>query len=178
MLLDPMQDKACWDSFELPNNFFHSPHLHPHHTYLCRQRHRQTHTYSTRIHSIRNASLLDIAVHKNWESHIDASHSRQPLVKGERLVRYEVNAVILRVLLPLETTNLSKIVLLFFVKFCSLSFVQCCSRLLQHSMSLAILSCEVLPIFGCVAHSNVQCQCNTRGALGKPSALPPLRKVR
>ena len=28
-------------------------------------------------------------------SHIDASHSRQPLVKGERLVRYEVNAVML-----------------------------------------------------------------------------------
>ena len=38
---------------------------------------------------------LDIAVRKNWESHIDASHSRQPLIKGERLVRYEVNAVIL-----------------------------------------------------------------------------------
>ena len=37
--------------------------------------------------------MLDTAVHKNWESHIDASHSRQPLVKGERLVRYEVNAV-------------------------------------------------------------------------------------
>ena len=30
---------------------------------------------------------------KNCRSHIDASHSRQPLVKGERLVRYEVNAV-------------------------------------------------------------------------------------
>ena len=30
---------------------------------------------------------------KNWRSHIDASHSRQPLVKGERLVRYQVNAV-------------------------------------------------------------------------------------
>ena len=30
---------------------------------------------------------------KNLNSHIDASHSRQPLVKGERLVRYEVNAV-------------------------------------------------------------------------------------
>ena len=30
---------------------------------------------------------------KNSNSHIDASHSRQPLVKGERLVRYEVNAV-------------------------------------------------------------------------------------
>ena len=29
---------------------------------------------------------------KNSNSHIDASHSRQPLVKGERLVRAEVNA--------------------------------------------------------------------------------------
>ena len=37
--------------------------------------------------------VLDIAVRKNWGSHIDASHSRQPLVKGERLVRHEVNAV-------------------------------------------------------------------------------------
>ena len=32
--------------------------------------------------------------HKNCISHIDASLSRQPLVKGERLVRHEVNAVI------------------------------------------------------------------------------------
>ena len=32
---------------------------------------------------------------KHLNSHIDASHSRQPLVKGERLVRYEVNAVML-----------------------------------------------------------------------------------
>ena len=30
---------------------------------------------------------------KNCVSHIDASQSRQPLVKGERLVRHEVNAV-------------------------------------------------------------------------------------
>ena len=30
---------------------------------------------------------------KNSISHIDASLSRQPLVKGERLVRLEVNAV-------------------------------------------------------------------------------------
>ena len=30
---------------------------------------------------------------KNSKSHIDASHSLQPLVKDERLVRYEVNAV-------------------------------------------------------------------------------------
>ena len=28
-------------------------------------------------------------------SHIDASHARQPLVKGERLVRYEVEAVMI-----------------------------------------------------------------------------------
>ena len=32
---------------------------------------------------------------KNSGNHIAASHSRQPLVKGERLVRYEVNAVML-----------------------------------------------------------------------------------
>ena len=32
---------------------------------------------------------------KNCEIHIDVSHSRQPLVKGERLVRYEVNTVML-----------------------------------------------------------------------------------
>ena len=32
---------------------------------------------------------------KNSISHIDASLSRQPLVKGERLVRLEVNAVML-----------------------------------------------------------------------------------
>ena len=35
----------------------------------------------------------DQSPRKNYGSHIDASHSRQPLVKGERLVRYEVNAV-------------------------------------------------------------------------------------
>jgi hypothetical protein len=37
-------------------------------------------------------------VRKNSGSHIDASHSRQPLVKGERLVRHEVNAVMIIVL--------------------------------------------------------------------------------
>ena len=30
---------------------------------------------------------------QNSRSHIDASHSRQPLIKGKRLVRYEVNDV-------------------------------------------------------------------------------------
>ena len=34
------------------------------------------------------------------ESHIAASHSRQPLVKGERLVRHEVNAVIVSIMWP------------------------------------------------------------------------------
>ena len=40
--------------------------------------------------------LVDLGTnrsHKNNISHIDASLSRQPLVKGERLVRHEVNAV-------------------------------------------------------------------------------------
>ena len=36
----------------------------------------------------------DVTSLKNYESHIDASLSRQPLVKGERLVRTEMNAVI------------------------------------------------------------------------------------
>ena len=39
------------------------------------------------------AEVGDQGPRKNSNSHIDASHSRQPLVKGERLVRYEVNAV-------------------------------------------------------------------------------------
>ena len=37
--------------------------------------------------------LLGPKPRKNSGSHIDASHSRQPLVAGERLVRCEVNAV-------------------------------------------------------------------------------------
>ena len=36
-----------------------------------------------------------LELRKNWGSHIDASHSRQPLVKGERVVRHEVNAVMI-----------------------------------------------------------------------------------
>ena len=38
--------------------------------------------------------VLEPELPKNCDSHIDASLSRQPLVKGERLVRYEVNAAI------------------------------------------------------------------------------------
>ena len=46
-------------------------------------------------HALRaRASLLEPkGLLKKNGIHIDASHSRQPLVKGERLVRYEVNAV-------------------------------------------------------------------------------------
>ena len=43
------------------------------------------------IRAARYVGALELR--KNWGSHIDASHSRQPLVKGERLVRHEVNAV-------------------------------------------------------------------------------------
>ena len=46
-------------------------------------------------HVIRPNPLLGLAPRKNSGSHIDASHSRQPLVKGERLVRNEVNTVML-----------------------------------------------------------------------------------
>ena len=42
-----------------------------------------------------NEELLGPKPCKTSGSHIDASHSRQPLVKGERLVRNEVNAVML-----------------------------------------------------------------------------------
>ena len=43
---------------------------------------------------------------KNGANHIDAHHSRQPLVKGERLVRYEVHAVIVSVLQLMECVYL------------------------------------------------------------------------
>ena len=42
---------------------------------------------------LRGVIVGTLRLRKNWRSHIDVSHSRQPLVKGERLVRYEVNAV-------------------------------------------------------------------------------------
>ena len=41
-----------------------------------------------------------IKLRKNSESHIDAFHSRQPLVKRERLMRYEVNAVMIFIAAP------------------------------------------------------------------------------
>ena len=47
------------------------------------------------IHQLLELELGAQSSPKNFISHIDASLSRQPLVKGERLVRYEVNAVML-----------------------------------------------------------------------------------
>ena len=47
--------------------------------------------------SISHMLLGALSSRKNSISHIDASLSRQPLVKGERLVRYEVNAVMAQV---------------------------------------------------------------------------------
>ena len=40
--------------------------------------------------------LLELKLPKNWHSHIDASLSRQPLVEGERLMRYEAKAVMIQ----------------------------------------------------------------------------------
>ena len=64
---------------------------HTTHTHIDTNRHKETHTH-THLAIVGTQGSL-----KNSGSHIDASHSRQPLVKGERLVRYEVNAVILYV---------------------------------------------------------------------------------
>ena len=55
------------------------------------------------------AQLLGPKPRKNSGSHIDASHSRQPLVKGERLVRNEVNAVMPQASVILGTTFLLRI---------------------------------------------------------------------
>jgi hypothetical protein len=74
---------------------------------------------------------------KNSGSHIDASLSRQPLVKGERLVRYEVNAVITGIAQPCTTNSAAVYRLMFYRKFatedCALS---CAMRTNMHSHAL------------------------------------------
>ena len=90
---------------------------------------------------------------KNWRSHIDASHSRQPLVKGERLVRYEVNAVM--------------------HSSCTIS----------HEASLCVTLVLVAVAFGhCypkgyAAPGLVRCQCNMRESLSKLKKISPHRKI-
>jgi hypothetical protein len=51
-------------------------------------------SFSFSVLKVFSYSVGTLGPRKNSGSHIDASLSRQPLVKGERLVRYEVNAVI------------------------------------------------------------------------------------
>ena len=50
-------------------------------------------SFSFGVLNVFSYSVGTLGPRKNSGSHIDASLSRQPLVKGERLVRYEVNAV-------------------------------------------------------------------------------------
>jgi hypothetical protein len=45
------------------------------------------------VYASRDDTDWDRMSHNKSEIHIDVSHPRQPLVKGERLVRYEVNTV-------------------------------------------------------------------------------------
>lgn len=72
---------------------------------LCRQvkeaaqATRSCHHSNSHCHFLHSLPYIFVGTRrslKNCISHIDASHSRQPLVKGERLVRYEVNAVMVR----------------------------------------------------------------------------------
>ena len=51
-------------------------------------------SFSSCVLNVFSYGVGTLGPRKNSGSHIDASLSRQPLVKGERLVRYEVNAVI------------------------------------------------------------------------------------
>ena len=63
--------------------------------FLCKFYIRGARTqHESKVHfAITTTQSWEASSRKNLWSHIDASHSRQPLVKGERLVRYEVNAV-------------------------------------------------------------------------------------
>ena len=101
---------------------------------------------------------------KNSGSHIDASHSRQPLVKGERLVRYEVNAV----MPPLTSLQ----------KTSSVPAERQCvaTRFLANTSCKGALPTCCYPR-GCAAPGQVPCQCNTRGSLSKLKRTPPQTKI-
>lgn len=53
-------------------------------------------------------------------THIDASHSRQPLAKGEILVRYELNAVTLHAMKMLGSVGLD-----VFIVVCERPIIAC-----------------------------------------------------
>ena len=127
------------------------------------------------------ASVGTLRFRKNCGSHIDASHSRQPLVKGERLVRYEVNAV----MVPKRG-------------WCA-SLKQLCLHECAHTRAAhgtipkpgprhgrfaathraRALCAHKLHSYpeGCAAPDKVQCQCNTRGPLSKLRGVPPHSKI-
>ena len=90
---------------------------------------------------------------KNCESHIDASHSRQPLVKGERLVRYEVNAVMT---LMLKTPCLWPYI---FASACSHDLLP--QTYMAHTFGYYIPVLTFCYPIGCAATGSVPCQRNT-----------------
>ena len=60
----------------------------------CRHAHLHMLTNQAPYSSAATSEGWTLLSAKNWARHIDASHSQQPLVKGERSVRCEANAVI------------------------------------------------------------------------------------
>ena len=85
----------------LPQGYFFSscsPRSYPTHplTFLSLLPSTIFHCFTAPLHNpSHSGNSWSIMPCKKCESHIDASHSRQPLVKGERLARYEVNAVMI-----------------------------------------------------------------------------------
>ena len=96
-----------------------------------------------------------IKLRKNCESHIDASHSRQPLVKGERLVRYEVNAA---VILLLKAACLWSCI---FACVCSHSLCELPWPTLLTIRYLIYIYISFCYPIGCAATGSVPCQRNT-----------------
>ena len=120
------------------------------------------------------------------------SHSRQPLVKGERLVRYEVNTVITRGIFGV----LSSISHAYLHPCCSVALVhgmdksgyatKCVGGGEARGISMATCKWIITGFFifelrcsprGCAAPGKVPCQGNTQGCLSKLKATPSLRKI-
>ena len=140
---------------------------------------------------------------KNSGSHIDASHSRQPLVKGERLVRYEVNAVMLNSATA-GTSHASLRCSCCVEPFCEAHCILVETAIeillrLQEAAKALVPRRSTAPATqinqthiiihlgwpssndcypkGCAAPGFVPCRCNTRGPLSKLERTPPQRKI-
>ena len=105
-----------------------------------------------------------LKLRKNCGSHIDASHSRQPLVKGERLVRHEVNAVMLR---------------WHYCHNVQRHIVQCITgyNISTQMMTSHCNDCECCYPKGYAAPSDVPCQCNMRRSPSKLKRTLPQTKI-